>query len=711
MVLSGGGAKGSAHIGVLKILEKNHIPVDYIAGTSIGSLVGALYALGYSADEVEVIMLNTSWADGYSDGIPRERLPLRIKQQKDQFNIPLALGMDEGKLKMPSGFLSGQSMSELLRESLGLHPEFLSFDDLAIPYRAVATDLVGNKAVVLEKGDLNASVQASSTVPGALAPAKIEGYLLVDGGITNNMPVDVVKAMGADIVIAVDIGNDLGGKEKLHGTFAVLGQLSSFLTTATTKLQKQNLEEGDVLLKPDVQGLSTTDWGVLAEALIKGEEIAEQHIDQLQALRSDDESYAVYQAEKNKRHLALLLRASAPVARISIDNESQVHPALIHKKMKLRGQARLTPKQVNRAIDELYSIDEFQRVDARMIYTKTGNELQIIPRKKSWGPNYLAFGLGWESDFSLNSNLNLDLAYTQKDINRFGGEWRSQLDLGEGHALSTELYLPLNATRLFYSRSIYSAGIVKWDIFNEGHDLLEFRQKSQTIEQGLGWNWTQSGALELGAVAEAGEFKNELVFEDEIEYDSYGGYFMFTYDTLDSISFPTQGSYYSAQIVTRKEEVNNVNIVNNDHLIESLYVELNWKAAFNLGNHAFVGKASYSEVFTRDDLPSVYFSSLGGFLSLSGYHKNSLVGRQKVFSSVVYQYDLGRSLLNMHQFPLYVGISAESGGIGADIAQGDLIAASAIYVGTDTRLGPVAFGFGANSANRQAVYFYLGKNF
>ncbi|NRB38325.1 MAG: patatin-like phospholipase family protein [Pseudomonadales bacterium] len=711
LALSGGGAKGSAHVGVLKILEENNIQIDYIAGTSIGSFVGAMYALGYSADEIEAIMLNTPWEEGYSDAIPREDLPLRIKQQNDQFNIPLTLGIDKGKVKMPGGFLRGQTMSELLREALGLHPDFDSFDELAIPYRAIATDLVNNEAVVLKKGDLVASVQASSTVPGALAPAQIDGYLLVDGGISNNMPVDVVKQMGADIVIAVDIGNDLRRKDKLHGTFAVLGQLSAFLTTATTELQKQKLDKEDILLKPDIQGLGTTDWSILDKALIKGQEVARQHLEQLQQLRSDDESYAAYLQQKKKDHLALLIRASAPIARVKIDNNSPVHSALIHKKMKLHGQNRLTAKQINLAIDELYSIDEFQRVDARMIQTPTGNELQIIPRKKSWGPNYIAFGLGWESDFSLNSNLNFDLAYTKKDITRYGGEWRSQIELGAERALNTELYLPLTPTRLLYSRSFYSYDFLNWDVFDQNQLLLDIQQKSHSIEQGFGWNWTQSGALELGMSAETGEFENELVFEEKLKYDSYGGYLLFTYDALDSISFPTQGSYYSAQIYARKEESNSLNTNNSHHLTDSLFVELNWKAALNLGNHAFVGKASYSEVFTRNDQSSVYFSNLGGFLNLSGYHKNALIGRQKVFASVVYQYDLGRSLLKLQQYPLYVGLSAETGNAGTDIRSSDLIAASTLYVGTDTRLGPVAIGFGANSANHQAVYFYLGKNF
>ncbi|MGS0724271.1 patatin-like phospholipase family protein, partial [Shewanella sp. 30m-9] len=212
--------KGAAHIGVLKVLEKYHIPVDYIAGTSIGAYVAGMYALGYNADQIEEIMLSGEWSKGYSDTIPRDKLSYRDKQQRDQFNIPLTVGYNNNSLTSPSGLLRGQSMSQLLRHSTGLVEQFGDFDELAIPYRAVATDLATSEAVVLSSGSVVQAMQASATVPGALQPALINGRLLVDGGIANNMPIDVVKAMGADIIIAVDIGSALTKQENLDSTIA-----------------------------------------------------------------------------------------------------------------------------------------------------------------------------------------------------------------------------------------------------------------------------------------------------------------------------------------------------------------------------------------------------------------------------------------------------------------------------------------------------------
>lgn len=207
LALAGGGAKGSAHVAVIKALEQYRIPVDYIAGTSIGAYVGGLYALGYSADEIKDIMFSVGLEKGYSDAIAREHLHYRNKQQQDKFNIPLELGFRDGQIQLPPGLLLGQSMSNLYLQSIGSIANLNSFDNLAIPFRAIATDLESSQAVVLAKGNLVQSMLASAAVPGALTPVEIDGHLLVDGGMSDNLPIQVVRDMGADIVIAVDISS------------------------------------------------------------------------------------------------------------------------------------------------------------------------------------------------------------------------------------------------------------------------------------------------------------------------------------------------------------------------------------------------------------------------------------------------------------------------------------------------------------------------
>lgn len=717
LALGGGGAKGSAHIGVLKVLEQHNIPVDYIAGTSIGSVVGGMYASGLSVDEIQAIMLDTPWADAYSDRIPREDLPWRVKQQNDQFNIPLEFGFDDKQLKMPSGLLYGQTTTKLLREAIGEHPNFESFDDLAIPYRAIATDLANYKAIIIDRGSLITAMRASSSVPGALAPEVIDGLLLVDGGITKNLPIDVVREMGADIVIAVDIGSGLSPREELEGTIAVIGQLSSFLTNSNTVIQKASLTKKDVLIKPDIDGLSTTDWSILRVALERGEAAANSQLKQLSQLSLGDEEYNNYVSKFKAGRQRLLSRMNVPVTRINLYKKTQISENLILNSLSLTTNVNIDAKDINSAVDRVYSLSEFQRVDAKTLLAGDEKILEIEAEDKSWGPNFLQFGIGWEDDLDNNSDVNLNLAYTLGDLTDSGGELRTELIMGSLRTFDIEFYQPLDEYRNFYSSSRYVFGSFEWDIYIKNTPLVPISQQYHSISQGLGYNYIQQGFTEVGLTSDVGEFDDPVYLGGSIDYFTYGGYFKFGFDTLDSISFPTEGAYFTFNSYLRNEEVDDHTVITRQEKgseIVSLVVDVNWKGALKFGNHAVVAKASYSEAFTEKNNESVYISYLGGFLNLSGYHKNALAGSKKAFTAGIYQFDLGKSLLELEQFPLYLGLSLETGNVWQEnesINHNEFIISGAAYLGTDTSLGPIALGFGHTNSDAYAFYFYLGKNF
>ena len=717
LALGGGGAKGGAHIGVLKVLKEHNIPIDYIAGTSIGSVIGAMYATGLTVEEIEKIMFESPWGDGYSDSIPRENLPWRIKQQSNQFNIPLEMGISEHQLKIPSGLLYGQSATKILRQAFGEHPNFISFNDLAIPFRAIATDLVNYEPITIDKGSLITALRASTGVPGALAPEEINGLLLVDGGITKNLPIDVVRAMGADIIIAVDIGSELQKKEELGSTLSIIDQLSSFLTNNNTVAQKEKLSKLDFLIKPDIEGLSTTDWSIVQESLKRGENAANQQSKELSSLSIDKESYNDYLLQLKEGRNRLLTRIEKPINSIILSKQSNISDALILNKLNLEAKNTLDATSINEAIDRIYSIDEFQRVEANTLIHNDDKTLHIAVEEKSWGPNFLEFGIGWEDDLDNNSDLNFDIAYTLGNLTRHGGELRSELEMGTARSFDTEFYMPLNETRDFYSSSRYIYKSFAWNIYVENNPLIPIEQHYHSISQGLGYNYIQEGFLEIGITAEQGEFYEPILLEGSINYFTYGSYFKFGFDTLDSINFPTQGTYVNFSSFLRNEDVEDHSIIKKDAdegNISSLTINLNWKSAIKLGNHAFVGKAAYSETFTENNNESIYTSFLGGFLNLSGYHKNALVGAKKALGAGIYQFDLGRSILNMNQYPLYIGLSLETGNVwqqGEEIHHKDFIVSSSVYFGIDTALGPVAFGFGNADNHVDTFYFYLGKNF
>ncbi|MBW8186381.1 patatin-like phospholipase family protein [Shewanella nanhaiensis] len=707
LVLSGGGAKGAAHIGVLKVLEENRVPVDYIAGTSIGAYVAGMYALGYSAAEIEQIMMNESWSNGYSDTIPRESLSYRNKQQRDRFNIPLNIGYSDETVKLPNGLLRGQTMSQLLQRSTGLVHQFGHFDELAIPYRAVATDLETSNPVILSTGSIVKAMQASATVPGALQPIEYEGKLLVDGGIANNMPVDVVKALGADIVIAVDIGSSLVKKEALDSTVAVLNQLSTMLTNASTEKQKLLLTEDDILIRPDVGDMSTTDFEVMPQAYVLGEKAALEHLLSLKGLSVGEAEYVVYQDNKQRLSKRWQDSVERPLVRIVFNNNSKVSESLLRETLDLHEGEVVTKEELERAIANVYSLDKFERVNAEFVDTDRGRILTLNTRAKSWGPNYFGLGFSWEDDLTEDSSMSLDFSYTMTDLTDTGGEWRNELRLGFEKLLSTEFYLPMDYDQAFYARAGLAYELKDFSIYEDNAKFVEFSQTVYRADVGVGYNYTLEGLMELGVTNEKGEFE---FLKDTYDYDSYGVYLKLGFDNLNSMNFPTSGNRFTFNMYYRRD-VNELS-GEDSYAENSLQIEADWRGALSLGNHAIVGIASLATIDTEEQF-SPHLSELGGFLNLSGYHKNSLVGSHKIFGAFVYQYDLGRDVLGMTDYPLYLGGSLEAGNVWQNkdnIDLNDLIYSGSLFFGTDTSMGPAALGFGWADDGEMTLFLFLGKS-
>lgn len=714
LALGGGGAKGGAHIGVLKVLEQANIPVDYIAGTSIGSLIGGLYAMGMSANDIEQIMLAIDWEEGYSDTIAREHLPYRLKQ-RDQFNIPLNIGHNDYVLKTPSGLLYGQNAALLLRKAFGNIANIDHFDSLPIPFRAIATDLSTNAQVDLDRGNILSAIQASSTVPGILAPVKSQHMLLVDGGIANNIPIDTVKQMGADIVIAIDIGDPLLSADKLSDTPAILGQLSSFLTVASSNQQIRSLTERDVLIRPDISKLSTTDWSTFTVGIQAGQRAAKAKIELLKKASINTQAYAHYRDKKQQDYLALIASNDKEITKIELVNHSKVHPRLISETLNLHTGSAPSPSQITQAIEALYSLDEFQRVSASFIDKNEERTLLLNVEEKSWGPNFLEFGLGWETNFSDQSSTDLDMAHTATNLTQNGGEWRSQIELGNEQKLSTEIYLPLDETRLFYSSAKYTYDATDWSPPSLTALPTSFKEKRQLLKLGIGINYSRHGIFELGALSALGSIDNAYVLTKEVNYDSYGTYMALAWDDLNSASFPTQGNRLKLTLNHLNEDVNNVGLSSGtgstQYGVRSTQVSLSWKGAISLNSHALVGKADFTKSFTQDQKTSINRTHLGGFLNLSGYNRHALTGQHKAFAALIYQYNLRGGMYRRTQLPLYIGLSAEAGNVWTQNEKIDLDTlsyASSIYLGTNTIMGPIALGYGANDQGKASVYFYLG---
>lgn len=710
LVLGGGGARGGAHVGVIKQLEAMQIPVDLVVGTSFGSIVGALYASGRSAAEIEELLVNLDWSQGYRDQIRRDEMSIRRKHQSDEFNLQIGLGVGPDGIKLPSGVLRGQAMASLLQQALGTMPALTSFDQLPTPFRAVAADLVSGEAVVLGSGNLATAVQASMTIPGAIQPTVIDGRSLVDGGIAAQVPVRIAQQLGAERVIAVEISSPGATAEKLGSAVQIMDQLSYFLIRKNVELDLAALDEkrGDVLIIPELGELTTLDFERLAEALSAGEKAAQQQQQQLSRLSISDHDYRRWGYSRE--------RPPAPPARIDkvvLHNQSRLADSLILKRLDIKDGDPLDQPKINEKIRQVYGLGTFERVTQELREIDGEQQLHVSAQEKRWGPGYADFLLRLENDFSNQQSHELGIAYTLTNLSPYGGEWRNELIFGTDRALATELYWPLGTSQWYLlGRGQYNSNYYPLR-GSQGESIGDMRLDDSALITAIGYNLTDNHTLEIGLAGHAGSLELPASIPPEFGTNSpnfkrLSGTLSWNYDSLDSASLPTSGVRWKARFERSKDEIEWQSGVGN-------LVEVEWLAAVTLGDdHILRPQLRWQDYFNDDLLQSPVLFDLGGFLNLSGYPSNQLFGRHLRYGNLVYSYRLAANDFGAFRAPLYLGASVEAGNVwdkSSQAAFNELIWAGSLFVGWDSPLGPLYLGYGKAEDKWDSIYFYLGNPF
>ncbi len=714
LALGGGGAKGAAHIGVIRVLEELNIPVDYVAGTSMGAYVAGMYAMGLSADEIEQRMLSIDWNQGYSDSIDRKDLSYRKKKQRDGYQIEADIGFDGREFKLPSGFVQGETMARLLRQSTRNLPNFQSFDQMPIPYRAVTLDLEKMEAFVLDKGNLVTAMQASMSVPGALKPAQVEGRLLADGGLVNNLPVDVLKEMGADIVIAVDIGSKLRKKEELDSYVNILDQLTNYMTRSSTERQIALMSEQDILLAPDIADIGTGDFSRMADAVPRGSEVANairERLSQLSISGQDYKNYLVHKAT---------IRAGYPAGdgfiadKVEIVTDSKLNKNIIEAALGVEEGELYSQHELEENIHRLYAKGIYQRVDYEFEDKDGKTLLKVYAKEKSWGPGYFDFMLATEESFSSSTDITVGFSYTLTDINSLGAEWRNEFVFGTRTYLGTEFYTPLDEQQFFFwqaeaafsrqNRNFY----IQPESKSGGAANSEFAPAQYTTyllgtelginpskwsQASLGWE-TVSGDIELVGANSSGDFRAQ------------GPYAKFGYDTLDDINFPNQGHQLEFKYQKVYEKTDSARE-------DSDYIDAKFLTFESIGRHSFGLNLEYGGISSDLGIPTLVHD-LGGFQRLSGYHKNEVSGRYKIFGSLLYNYRMLDNDFGAFSLPMYFGASLENGNVWnnrSEVSINNTITAGSIYLGVNTGIGPMVLAYGQAEGGKQAVYLFIGNYF
>ncbi len=416
LALGGGGARGISHVSLLRKLEEMHVPVDCIAGTSIGSLVGGLYAAGHSVDELETLVASMDWMQLFDDSLDRPERSFRRKQDDRDRLATLGVGIRNGKLRITPGILQGQRILALFEKETLQVSAIDDFDALPIPYRATATDLNTGDAVILGHGSLAMAMRASMSLPGIFQPVEIDGHVLLDGGLANQVPVDVVRAMGADIVIAVDVGTPL----TTYGTDAslldVVSQITTMMTTSNAAEQRAALGSQDVLIVPELgTEVGTGDFTKATEALRIGREAADAAQADLARLAISEQAYVAYAHRRRSPP-----QGDVVVNFVHIDNQTDYADELLLGNMQSEIGKPLDTRRMEDRLLRAYSLGTISSITYEVVEEngKTGVLVRASP--KPHGPNYIQLGMRLGSDFSGNHESNLRAAVLLSPISKYG---------------------------------------------------------------------------------------------------------------------------------------------------------------------------------------------------------------------------------------------------------------------------------------------------
>jgi NTE family protein len=732
LVLSGGGARGAAHVGVLKVLEQLHIPIDAIAGTSMGAVVGGLYASGFSPHEIESIMTSLNWQDAFRDRPPREDLTFRRKLEDQNFLVKFPLGIRGSKIQLPKGLIQGQKLNQTLRRLTLPVASVINFDELPTPFRAVATDLESGDAVIMSSGDLTSAMRASMSAPGVFSPVERDGRLLVDGGIAENVPIDVAREMGVDILIVVDVGTPLLKRDKLSSAPVISNQMLAILIQHNSREQLAKMAPQDVLIEPALGDTSAFDFGIVKRVIATGEIAGHAAESRLAALSVSPEEFAAYAALRDHD------RQSPPrIDFVKVDEGSGRYSNRLDRLFKDVIGKPLDPDAVARHITTVYGQGNLEALDYRVVQDDADRYgLLLAARRNSWGPNYVRFGLSLQDDFEGNSSYNAAARFVLSEITNPGGEWVWDLQVGETSLISTEVYLPISDTSSFFFVPHVSAKAANVDVLQEQTRIAEYRVRSFDYGLDFGYELGNWGEIRTGVERDVGHEDvrignplDPLLPPDSFDTNEY--FVRLSLDHLDDVNFPHHGQ--QATIEWRAERAGDVSTTREKQDFERL--SFTYLAATSFGRYTAVFSAAGGTTFntpqgllltgqvpgsapggvqvtTPSDLRLLF--PLGGFLNLSGLKANSIAGPHFALARTLFYKQIGRGGPGYLDVPTYVGVSVESGNVWehrGDASFGSLRHDASVFLGMDTFLGPVYVASGFDDKGQHAFYLFLGRTF
>jgi NTE family protein len=697
VALEGGGALGLAHIGVLQWFDDHHIPIDYIAGTSMGGLVGGLYATGHSPKQLQEIVEQQNWDVIIGGKTPYEDLSFRRKEDARDYPTFLQLGLKRG-LSLPAGLNAGHQIGLLIDRETLPYSNVKSFDDLPIPYRCVATDLVSGKKVVFGDGSLPQAMRSTMSIPGLFKPVRIGDQVLVDGGLVGNLPSDVARAMGAEVVIAVHLEVAPGTPDEIQSFFSVLGRSVDVIVREN---EIRGLSAADLVVTVDLHEYNSLDYAKSKIIIDKGRQAAQDKERVLQPFALNDQDWNSHLRARDARRLnSMAVPQFVRVEGTDPDAARHFEDFL----QPLVGKP-LDTKTLDPLLTRLTGIGKFDSVGYREIQEGSRTGLLVTMHEKSYAPPTLQFSSEVDGSQTADVTFTQAARLTFMDVAGYRSEWRTDVRFGNTYGISSELYRPLTTISKWFVAPHASASYTQFKIFQYSDPLVIYGQKFSDIGLDTGYGFSRFGELRVGY--EVG-YLDTRVRLGQAQFPNIAGRtgntkLHFRLDHGDDPIVPRRG--YTAETTFRWYDTS----PGAPQGFPTMEAQLQYFQPITTPASIFVTAQGGTTFGTRDTGPVPQFF-LGGPLRLAAYGTNELYGNQYYLFRVGYLHDLftlppflGKKIyaIGNYEFAKMYGFPLQSG-FPNDLSAGLL---------AETAFGPLVIGGSFGDSGHHKWYFQLGRVF
>lgn len=702
LVLGGGGAHGVAHLGVLEELERQRVPVDLIVGTGFGGVIGGLYAAGLTTLEIHTFLFETDWVNVFDPDTQREDLSFRRKRDDDDFLIKYRVGVRDGQAQLPTALSPNQKFAQLLQSLTANAKGLKNFDQLPVPFRTVAMDLVTGEEVVLQDGALDRAILAATSSPGTLPPVQIGDSNLVSGSLINNLPVDVAREWGADVIIVVDIGTYIRSSEDLSSIFAIVDQVTHLVQRRNSEQSLAGLRDTDILVQPDITPNPEVNFRNPVANIAAGAGAIAVLASEFDDVRVDSMRYGLIDADRIARG------ARSPIiSAIEIHNDSNVDDAVILAQISQPVGSELDKAVLEEDLIKVLGIGSFSSVDFNLRDEGDTSVLELHTIENRSGDRFWRFGISLQDDLEGNSAYTGSASMTWTNLNSLGGEWRNVFRIGEIQHASTEFYQPFTKSGLWFGSAALGYTERNVNIFSDGDILGQSRVRELLGRLQVGRIFGNSSQVAVGMLYGSGSSKGNIgTGIPSGDFDVAGFTAAAAYDTYDNVYFPKRGATATVGWVGQRESLGAS--IEVDVLSGRFGIAKTWDA-----NTLIAGVTLQSQL---NDVAGVQnLVKTGGLFNLSGFQRDELTGRHTAVGRLIlYRQMRSNPLRGFLSASLYFGGSLELGNAwqtSDDVSFSNILVAGSLFVGADTFIGPVYLAGGLAQGGNSAMYLYVGRPF